>query len=87
VPDLLVFTIPIVEAMRRLHAGRSVTIETDIAPGFDVRCDPGDLAEILSNLIDNACKWAVSEVRVSAARIGGATEVRVEDDGPGIPEQ
>jgi signal transduction histidine kinase len=87
VPDLLVFTIPIVEAMRRLHAERRVTIETAIPPGFDVRCDPGDLAEILSNLIDNACKWATSEVRVSAAHTAIATEIRVEDDGPGIPEQ
>jgi signal transduction histidine kinase len=87
VPDLLAFVGPIVGAMRRLHAERMIAIDAVIAPGFSVRCDPGDLAEILSNLIDNACKWAVSCVDVSAVRVGTNTEIRVADDGPGIPEQ
>ncbi len=43
---------------------------------------------MLGNLIDNACRWAASRVRIRAARDGGLIELRVEDDGPGLtPEQ
>lgn len=85
VPDLVAFLVPIMEAMQRLHADRHLSITTRIPATFDVACDPGDLAEILSNLIDNACKWASSVVRISARQEAGRTAIWVEDDGPGIP--
>lgn len=72
---------PIVEAMHRLHARRAVAIEVDLPAGLRLPCDGGDLAEILSNLIDNGCKWAASKVTVTA----GAGWIEVRDDGPGIP--
>jgi two-component system, OmpR family, sensor histidine kinase PhoQ len=49
------------------------------------RGDEGDLQEILGNLLDNAWKYARSEVRCSAsAAPGGALVLRVEDDGEGL---
>ena len=41
---------------------------------------------MVGNLLDNACKWAKSRVRVSAARAQGAKSltVLVDDDGPGL---
>jgi signal transduction histidine kinase len=46
-----------------------------------------DLQEILGNLMENACKWSVRRVRVSAGASGlGQMIVVVEDDGPGLPE-
>ncbi len=72
----------IVEAMRRLHMDRGLDIICMVPRGLRLPCDRGDLAEILSNLIDNACKWARSRVVVSA----GPDHVEVRDDGPGIPE-
>ncbi len=39
---------------------------------------------MLGNLIDNACRWARSRVRIGAARSGALIELRVEDDGPGL---
>ncbi|WP_232492344.1 sensor histidine kinase [Novosphingobium kaempferiae] len=71
----------ILEAMRRLHADRALSVEIDIPDGLRLPCDRGDLAEILSNLIDNAFKWAFSRIVVS----GGHRYVEVRDDGPGIP--
>lgn len=71
----------IVAAMGRLHAGRSVEIRTAIAPSMLLACDHGDLAEILSNLIDNACKWARRQVVIG----GSGTRIAIRDDGPGIP--
>ncbi|MBY8824425.1 sensor histidine kinase [Sphingomonas colocasiae] len=71
----------IVAAMERLHLARAIEIRAEIAPGMMLACESGDLAEILSNLIDNGCKWARSRVTIQ----GEGTRIAVSDDGPGIP--
>ncbi len=44
-----------------------------------------DLLEIVGNLLENACKWCKSRVRVTALRRGPLQlVVTVEDDGPGL---
>ena len=75
----------IVSALRRLHAAREVRIANEVPAGISLACDPGDLAEILSNLIDNACKWAASAVRITATAGPEWIDIEVADDGPGIP--
>ncbi|SFL84795.1 ATP-binding protein [Methylorubrum salsuginis] len=86
--DLSAHTSDLAAALSRLHAERGVAIATEVAPGTSVACDAQDLDEMLGNLIDNACRWAASRVRIRAARDGGLIELRVEDDGPGLtPEQ
>jgi signal transduction histidine kinase len=50
--------------------------------------DRDAVEQIVINLLDNACKYAVAggEVAVSArARAGGGAVVRVADRGPGVP--
>lgn len=74
----------IVEAMRRLHAARGLTFALDIPDDLDVNCDPGDLSEIVSNLIDNGCKWARTGVSITARGDTDQVVITVEDDGPGI---
>lgn len=83
---------PVVEEMRaalsRIHASRDVVIETIVSPDALFRGERQDLEEILGNLADNACKWARSSVRLSAANADRALRLTVEDDGPGLsPEQ
>lgn len=56
------------------------------APGAAFRGERQDLEELLGNLIDNACKWARSRVRVSAAVAGDRLRLVVEDDGKGLAE-
>jgi two-component system sensor histidine kinase PhoQ len=78
-------------ALEKVYAAKSLRVETDIAPGVMFRGDEGDLLEILGNVADNAFKWARSRVRVQAqnpaARQSGARfTLRIEDDGPGIPD-
>ena len=73
----------ITDAMARLHAERGLHIRIDIPSGLRLPCDRGDLAEMLSNLIDNACKFARHEVVVAAR----ADMIEVRDDGPGIPPE
>ena len=48
-----------------------------------------DLLEIVGNVLENACKWSKSRVRVRAATATDPERllVTVEDDGPGLPEE
>jgi signal transduction histidine kinase len=72
--------------LRRIHADRGVTIAVDCPPTLYFRGERQDLEEMTGNLMDNACKWALSRVVVEARRGSGARVVfKVEDDGPGLP--
>jgi signal transduction histidine kinase len=75
--------------MEKLHENRTVALEVDGAPWF--RGDEGDLEEMSGNLIDNACKWSKSVVKVTAAQGDGDSSgqivICVEDDGPGLSEE
>lgn len=78
----------LVRVMNKVHAGRGVDITVALpdAPLFFAG-EAQDLQEMLGNLLDNACKWAQSTVRLQAQVLGGQPSqmvVSVEDDGPGI---
>ncbi len=77
----------VVFAMERLFADRDLRIAAEVADGAEFLGDAEDLHEILGNLTENACKWAGSEVRITAAEVAQGLAIRVEDDGPGVPEE
>jgi two-component system, OmpR family, sensor histidine kinase KdpD len=59
----------------------------DIAPDAGgARCDPVQIGQVLSNLIENAAKFSppAGEIRVSAHRHAGTVVFYVDDQGPGI---
>jgi signal transduction histidine kinase len=71
--------------MSRVHAGRvRIAVDADAALVFAGSRE--DLEEMLGNLLDNACKWATTQVSTHAWQRDGALEIRVEDDGPGIDD-
>jgi signal transduction histidine kinase len=74
----------LVLALGRIHAERRVSFVADIPADLAVKCDPQDLTEMLGNLLDNAWKWAESEIVVAAALAGNAVRIVIEDDGPGL---
>lgn len=70
----------------KLYADKEIAVEVDADPATEVACEAQDLDEMLGNLIDNACKWARSRVRVTATPDNRMIKVSVEDDGPGLPD-
>ncbi|MDF1486444.1 sensor histidine kinase [Ramlibacter sp. H39-3-26] len=79
----------LIRVMRRVHAGRGLTIASEELPGtWAFSGEEQDLQEMLGNILDNACKWARTTVKVSAALVPSPLPPRlcvcIEDDGPGI---
>jgi signal transduction histidine kinase len=73
----------VAEAERLRPAGRIVPrIE---AAHVRVVGDRGQLAQVVRNLVDNACRHARSTVVVSVRRDGAYASLDVGDDGPGVP--
>ncbi|MDI9778197.1 sensor histidine kinase [Pseudomonas putida] len=66
--------------------GEGLRLGHDVPPGLLLPWDREDVLELLGNLLDNACKWADSEVRLGIAPTAGGYRLRVDDDGPGIPQ-
>ncbi len=74
----------IVRALERLHAERDLSIEIDVPASHAFRGQLEDLDEMLGNLLDNACKWARAQVRLTCSKEGEQIVIAVDDDGPGI---
>ena len=79
--DLTALADTLVEEYREL--GRDVSFEE--AARIPLQMQAGLVRRLLRNLIDNALKYGV-RARVSLHADAGAVELRVDDDGPGIPE-
>ncbi len=83
---------PVVDDLARtltkIYSERGIRIETDVPESMNFRGERQDLEEMAGNLMDNACKWATSNLRVSARPGGeGQFELLIEDDGPGLDEE
>jgi signal transduction histidine kinase len=74
----------LIDGMGRMHAERRLELAYESAPGLRFAGDTEDLEEMLGNVLDNACKWARTRVRASAAVAGNELRITIDDDGPGM---
>ncbi len=72
--------------LMRIHASRAIVIDVECPATLAFRGERQDLEEMAGNLIDNACKWAHSRVRVQARRDGAMLALLIGDDGAGLDE-
>jgi signal transduction histidine kinase len=70
--------------LHRIYAERGLAIQVDVPAEHTIRGQREDLEEMLGNLLDNACKWAKSKVRIESRLEGGVAVLTVDDDGPGL---
>jgi len=79
---------PVVDDLKltldKVYRDKRVVCTLELAPGAVFRGDPGDLTEILGNVMDNAYKYCKSRVHVTARSTSDGLELRVGDDGGGI---
>ncbi|GAA4759704.1 hypothetical protein GCM10023306_00140 [Novosphingobium ginsenosidimutans] len=74
----------LVTAFRRLYYDRGIAFVLKRSGNVQVACDEVDLIEILSNLLDNAGKWAVSRCTLKWQVHDSRVNIEIEDDGPGL---
>ena len=70
--------------MRHMPRGERLLWTTSIPAGLALDMDPHDFGEVMGNLIDNARKWAATQVAIHVERAGDKARITVEDDGPGF---
>lgn len=63
---------------------RNLRLDWRAAAGLRLPWDREDMLELLGNLLDNACKWAKSQVLLSIECTTDGYLLKVDDDGPGI---
>jgi len=78
-----------VELTAPTFARRSIHVQADIAPGLVVHARADELAQVISNLLQNAIRYTPTggDVRVTVERSDGAAVVRVTNSGAGIPAE
>lgn len=50
-------------------------------------CDPDLIAQVVTNLLSNAVRYAKAKIVVKAERVDGFIQASVANDGPGIPQE
>jgi len=73
------------ETLKMIHS-RELNLRWHAPTNCRLPWDREDLLELFGNLLDNACKWAHSEVRLDIQKQADGYRLTIEDDGPGIPE-
>ncbi len=79
---------PVIEGLARLlnrlfdAKGIEVTVEGSTSAIF--RGEQQDFEEMIGNLMENACKWAATEVKVTITDSPQGITIDVEDDGKGL---
>jgi two-component system sensor histidine kinase PhoQ len=78
--------------LEKVYARKGALAEFEVDARSMFHGDKGDLMELMGNLLDNAFKWCRGRVLLTAEPLGlpkarrPGLLLRVEDDGPGIPD-
>ncbi|MBI2384737.1 MAG: response regulator [Elusimicrobia bacterium] len=77
----------IADDLRMTYRSRSVSLTVDAAKGLPrVKADRDMISQVLSNLLDNALRYARERVEIRVKRVAEEVVISVIDDGKGIPE-
>jgi signal transduction histidine kinase len=75
-------------ALQKIHMDREIALDVDVPAGLSLRGEQQDFEEIVGNVLENAFKWAASQIELKAWRDGDDLVVTIADDGPGLaPEE
>ncbi len=84
----------LVRTFEKIYRDRDLSFDVVVPEGLRFRGEKQDLEDLVGNLIDNAGKWASSEVWVKVETVSQAGEteassllVTVDDDGVGLSEE
>jgi signal transduction histidine kinase len=69
-------------------ARQKIGVVRAVAPVAAVQARPGELSQVLANLISNACDWMLEggTLRIACTSDGSVVDIVIADSGPGVPE-
>ncbi len=73
-------------ALNKVYQRKGVVLTLDISPELTFVGEQNDFMEVMGNVLDNACKYCLEFVEITARQTDNELHLIVEDDGPGIPE-
>jgi signal transduction histidine kinase len=77
-----------VARVRRRPAASGIRFRVDGDPGLPiVLADSDQVGRAIDNMLDNALRYAASEVELAARVVGGRVEIHALDDGAGFPPE
>ncbi|AUY36170.1 histidine kinase [Pseudomonas soli] len=71
--------------LAKVYRDKRVEVGFDLPADARVPMEQGALLELLGNLLENAYRLCLGQVRVSLREAPGQLELWIEDDGPGVP--
>jgi two-component system phosphate regulon sensor histidine kinase PhoR len=89
VVDMTVMVEQVLSAARARAGQRALKLEQEVARGTSAMADPAAVEQILTNLVDNACKYTPDggRIDVRARAQDGQVILEVRDTGPGISRE
>ncbi len=84
--NILELVDPLIETLKTIYRDKQLNFIIDIKPDVIFVGDRYDMMELFGNLLDNACKWAKSIVKIEVNDTNGLSII-IEDDGPGITDE
>ncbi|MBT0726594.1 two-component system sensor histidine kinase PhoQ [Rosenbergiella australiborealis] len=72
-------------ALNKVYQTKGVDITVDLSPELTFTGNRDDLMEVMGNVLDNACKYCLEFIQISAIQNESTLTFFIDDDGPGIP--
>ena len=76
----------LIEALDKVYRDKQVVISQEYSAELRVPVEQGALLELLGNILENAYRLCIGEIRITARLTEMDCELIVEDDGPGVPK-
>jgi signal transduction histidine kinase len=77
----------LIRALTRIYEERELTLSLECQDGASFHGEKHDLEEMVGNLLDNACKWAKSDISLTVSVTRQKIVITVDDDGSGLPKK
>ncbi len=77
----------LVAMLKMMYQGKNLQLDIKTSAEINDAFDREDMLELLGNLLDNACKWAKSQVIITIEQQPHQLEITIVDDGIGIDKQ
>jgi two-component system sensor histidine kinase PhoQ len=75
----------IIDSLDKVYKYKAIKSRIELPRDTFIHADEGDMYELLGNLLENAYKYCYNEVHIIIKSDQQNVQIRVEDDGAGIP--